>query len=117
MAAMTAPAAVAAPLAAVAPAPNARAWLRTAPYGVPAASARQQALLRRGTVMVAAAAAPSAGGIEAVSGVRPEVDAAIAAALDRCVTESDLGMGKKYTVGAGSVVGRWAVVDRQSSDE
>ncbi|PSC76321.1 Phosphoribosylaminoimidazole-succinocarboxam ide chloroplastic [Micractinium conductrix] len=97
MAAMTAPAAVAAPLAAVAPAPNARAWLRTAPYGVPAASARQQALLRRGTVMVAAAAAPSAGGIEAVSGVRPEVDAAIAAALDRCVTESDLGMGKKYT--------------------
>ena len=37
-------------------------------------------------------------GIESVQGIRPEVDAAIAAALPHCLTETDLGIGKKYRV-------------------
>ncbi|KAL4448091.1 hypothetical protein ABPG75_005310 [Micractinium tetrahymenae] len=51
---------------------------------------------RRAAAAVRASAAAPAGGIEAVGGVRPEIDAAIAAALDRCITDTDLGMGKKY---------------------
>ena len=45
-------------------------------------------------------AAPAAGGleIEAVEGIRPEVDDAIAAALDHCLTATDLGIGKQYVV-------------------
>ena len=42
-------------------------------------------------------AAASAAGIEAVGGVRPEIDAAVQQALDQCLTDTDLGMGKKYT--------------------
>lgn len=61
---------------------------------------------RRASAAVRASAAARAGGIEAVGGVRPEIDAAIAAALDRCVTETDLGMGKKYKVCGGSWDGR-----------
>ena len=37
-------------------------------------------------------------GIESVGGIRPEVDAAIQAALDNCLTETDLGNGTKYRV-------------------
>lgn len=36
--------------------------------------------------------------IESVAGVRPEIDSAVDAALDRCLTDTDLGMGKKYRV-------------------
>lgn len=56
---------------------------------------------RRAAGVVRASAAAPAGGIEAVGGVRPEIDAAIAAALDSCITETDLGMGKKYKVREG----------------
>lgn len=43
------------------------------------------------------AAAPAAG-IEAVVGLRPEIDAAVEQALSACLTDTDLNMGKKYTV-------------------
>jgi hypothetical protein len=46
---------------------------------------------------LAVQAAASAAGIEAVGGVRPEIDAAVQQALDQCLTDTDLGMGKKYT--------------------
>jgi len=36
--------------------------------------------------------------IEAVDGIRPEVDAAISAALNSCITETNLGVGKQYIV-------------------
>ena len=36
--------------------------------------------------------------IESVTGVRREIDAAVEAALDRCLTDTDLGMGNKYRV-------------------
>lgn len=42
---------------------------------------------------------PSGPGIEPIGGVRPEIDAAVGAALDHCLTQTDLGMGQKYTVG------------------
>ncbi|KAI3438443.1 hypothetical protein D9Q98_000873 [Chlorella vulgaris] len=42
------------------------------------------------------AAAPAAG-IEAVVGLRPEIDAAVEQALSACLTDTDLNMGKKYT--------------------
>ncbi|PRW59335.1 Phosphoribosylaminoimidazole-succinocarboxam ide chloroplastic [Chlorella sorokiniana] len=47
---------------------------------------------RRAAVRAAAAAA----GIEPIGGVRPEIDAAVQDALSHCLTETDLGMGKKY---------------------
>jgi hypothetical protein len=37
-------------------------------------------------------------GIESVGGIRTEVEAAIEAALDNCLTETDVGIGKKYRV-------------------
>lgn len=37
-------------------------------------------------------------GIESVGASRPEVEAAIQAALGNCLTETDLGIGKKYRV-------------------
>lgn len=40
--------------------------------------------------------AAAATGIEAVGGVRPEIDAAVLQALGQCLTDTDLGMGKKY---------------------
>ena len=46
---------------------------------------------------LAARASSSGMAIESVGGVRPEVDAAIRAALGSCLTETDLGIGKKYT--------------------
>jgi len=44
--------------------------------------------------------AAASGGIEieAVEGLRPEVDTAIAAALSSCITETALGIGKQYVV-------------------
>jgi hypothetical protein len=62
----------------------------------PLALARPGSKRRR--VSTAARASQSAPGIEAVSGVRPEVDAAISAALGNCLTQTDLGVGNKYTV-------------------
>lgn len=50
---------------------------------------------RRASPVLAAAAT----GIEAVGGVRPEIDAAVLQALGQCLTDTDLGMGKKYKVG------------------
>ena len=64
----------------------------------PAACTRRQQQRRcRGPAMSVRAAA--AEGVEAVTGVRPEVDAAIQAALHATLTETDLGMGRKYKVG------------------
>ena len=57
---------------------------------------RMQRAGRQAAVRAAAAAA----GIEPIGGVRPEIDAAVQGALDICLTETDLGMGKKYRVRA-----------------
>lgn len=86
-------------------------WLRVQQQGQavaraqPAAARRPTSSWRRGagrpqrgaraTVAVRAAAAA---GIEPIGNVRPEIDAAVQRALDRCLTETDLGMGKKYRV-------------------
>ena len=59
-------------------------------------SKRMPAPQRNGRHLAVQAAA-SAAGIEAVGGVRPEIDAAVQQALDQCLTDTDLGMGKKYT--------------------
>lgn len=60
-------------------------------------SVRQQ---RRGRPGGAAVVAAAAAGIEAVGGMRPEIDGAIQQALSQCLTDTDLGMGKKYKVRA-----------------
>ena len=39
-------------------------------------------------------------GVESIAGLRPEVDAAILAALDATLTETDLGLGRKYKASA-----------------
>jgi hypothetical protein len=49
-------------------------------------------------VAVQASAATNNLGIESVGGIRPEVEAAIEAALDNCLVETDVGIGKKYRV-------------------
>lgn len=36
--------------------------------------------------------------IETIGGIRPEIDEAIKAALNNCLTETNLDIGKKYTV-------------------
>jgi hypothetical protein len=51
---------------------------------------------RRPRAAAAAAAASAPGGVEAVAGLRPEIDAAVTAALGSCLTETNLGVGKKY---------------------
>ncbi len=43
-------------------------------------------------------AAASSSAVEAVSGIRPEVNAAIAAAINDCIVDTELGIGKKYRV-------------------
>jgi hypothetical protein len=48
--------------------------------------------------MVHTSAAAKDLGIESVGGIRPEVEAAIEAALDKCLIETDVGIGKKYRV-------------------
>ena len=48
--------------------------------------------------IMAHASASSDLGIESVGGIRPEVEEAIQAALVNCLTETDLGIGKKYRV-------------------
>jgi hypothetical protein len=48
--------------------------------------------------MVAHASATGDLGIESVGASRPEVEAAIQAALGACLTETDLDIGKKYRV-------------------
>lgn len=53
---------------------------------------------RRPTAAPVRAAGAAAADIEAVEGVRPEIDAAVQQALGQCLTDSDLGMGKKYKV-------------------
>lgn len=50
-------------------------------------------------IEVQASSATNDLGIESVGGIRPEVEAAIEAALDNCLTETDVGIGKKYRVG------------------
>ncbi|KAG7675229.1 hypothetical protein Ndes2526B_g08094 [Nannochloris sp. 'desiccata'] len=47
-------------------------------------------------IEVQASSATNDLGIESVGGIRPEVEAAIEAALDNCLTETDVGIGKKY---------------------
>jgi hypothetical protein len=49
-------------------------------------------------MMVHTSAAAKDLGIESVGGIRPEVEAAIEAALDKCLIETDVGIGKKYRV-------------------
>ena len=63
---------------------------------ISSSSKRMPAPQRNGRHLAVQAAA-SAAGIEAVGGVRPEIDAAVQQALDQCLTDTDLGMGKKYT--------------------
>lgn len=65
------------------------------------ASSQRVPAPQRGQRRVAVQAAASAAGIEAVGGVRPEIDAAVQQALDQCLTHTDLGMGKKYTASRG----------------
>ena len=50
----------------------------------------QPSRCRNGVVALATA-------IESVGQLRPEVEEALEAALDNCLTDTDLGMGKKYT--------------------
>ena len=52
---------------------------------------------------IKASAAANDLGIESVGGIRPEVEAAIEAALDNCLTETDVGIGKKYRVRRNSI--------------
>lgn len=74
---------------------QAAAWQRASSSAVRTAGARPA---RRSTGTAVRAAAPAAaGGIERAEGVRTELDAVIATALDQCLTDTDLGMGKKYT--------------------
>lgn len=56
--------------------------------------------MQRAGRRAAAVRAAAAAGIEPIGGVRPEIDAAVQGALDHCLTETDLGMGKKYRVRA-----------------
>lgn len=85
---------------------------QAAPSGRPAAPMRASSSRRAGAGCMqragrraAVVAAAAAAGIEPIGGVRPEIDVAVQGALDRCLTETDLGMGKKYRVRAGP----WAV--------
>lgn len=75
--------------------PSAVAWQRSS-SGARLLAARH-AGPRTGAALRVCAAAGVAG-IEAVEGVRPEIDAAVASALDHCITDTDLGIGKKYKV-------------------